>query len=195
MIKKFLNNNFALGFLFKFFLISVFPTHIWTSLMVFNDLEFLSERTTMWDAVGYAGYSYIIALTESVVIALILWGVSFLLPKNWGNQRILSIIGSIYFVLAGASIVDMAAHVFNQYRIAKLYLIGLDHFTFYTYGLILGAILIGIIFVLVILFKSKKGEKIFAEVFDRIMVLSSFYLLMDFAGIVIVILRNMSEKY
>jgi len=52
-----------------------------------------------------------------------------------------SIIGSIYFVLAGASIVDMTAHVFSQYRIAKLYLIGLDRYPFVTYGLILGAIL------------------------------------------------------
>jgi hypothetical protein len=190
-----INKNFTFGFFFKFFLIGAFPTHVWTSLMVFNDLEFLSERTTMWDAVGYAGYSYLIALTESVLVALILWGVSFLLPKNWGQRRVLSIIGSIYFVLAGASIVDMAAHIFAQYRIAKSYLIRLDRYPFVTYGLIVGAILIGIILALVIILKSKKGEKIVSEVFDRIMLLSYFYLLLDFAGIVIVILRNVSENF
>ena len=123
MMKKTVDKNFTFGFLFKFFLISMFPIHIWTSLMVFNDLEFLAERTTMWDSVGYASYSYLIALTESVLVAFILWGVSFLLPKRWSQQRVLSIVGSIYFVLAGASIVDMTAHVFSQYRIAKSYLI------------------------------------------------------------------------
>ena len=195
MTKKFENKNFTFGFLFKFFLIGVFPTHVWTSLMVFNDLEFLAERTTMWDAVGYAGYSYLIALTESVLVALILWGVSFLLPKNWGQRRVLSVVGSIYFVLAGASIVDMAAHVFAQNRIAKSYLIGLDRYPFVTYGLIFGAILSGIILALIFILKSKRGEKIVSEVFDRIMLLSYFYLLLDFAGIVIIILRNVSENF
>jgi len=195
MIKKIVNKNVSFGFWSKFFLIGMFPTHVWTSLMVFNDLEFLSERTTMWDAVGYAGYSYIIALTESILIAFFLWGLSFLLPRNWGQQRVLSVIGSIYFVLAGASIVDMAAHVLAQYRIAKSYLIHLDQDPFVTYGLIVGAILVGIILALVFIFKSKKGEKIVSEIFDRIMLLSYFYLLLDFTGFVIVILRNVSEKY
>jgi len=195
MTKKIVNKNFTFGFLFRFFLIGMFPPHVWTSLMVFNDLEFLSERTTMWDAVGYAGYSYLIALTESVLVALILWGVSFLLPKNWSQGRVLSVVGSIYFVLAGASIVDMTAHVFAQNRITKLYLIGLDRYPFVTYGLIAGAILVGIVLALVFILKSKQGEKIVSEVFDRIMLLSYFYLLFDFTGIVIVILRNVSENY
>jgi len=162
---------------------------------VFNDLEFLSERTTMWDAVGSAGYSYIIALIESILIAFILWGVSFLFPKHWNQQRILNVVGSIYFVLAMASITDMAAHVFAQYRIAKSYLIHLDQDPFVTYGLIVGAILVGIILAFVFIFKNKQGEKIVSEIFDRIMLLSYFYLLLDFAGIGIVILRNVSEKY
>ncbi len=189
------NKNITFGLWFKFFLISMFPTHVWTSLMVFNDLEFLSERTTMWDAVGSAGYSYIIALTESILIAFILWGASFLFPKHWNQQRVLNVVGSIYFVLAGASITDMAAHVFAQYRIAQSYLIHLDQNPFVTYGLIVGAILVGILLALVFIFKNKQGEKIVSEIFDRIMLLSYFYLLLDFAGIVIVILRNVSEKY
>jgi hypothetical protein len=195
MTKKTGNKNFTFGFWFKFFLIGMFPTHVWTSLMVFNDLEFLAERTSMWDAVGYAGYSYLIALTESVLVALILWGLSFLLPRNWSKRRVLNVVGSIYFVLAGASIVDMAAHVFAQNRIANLYLKGLDRYPMVTYGLITGAILIGIILTLVLIFKSKQGEKIVSEVFERIMLLSYFYLLLDFAGIVIIVLRNVSEKY
>jgi len=195
MIKNFVNKNVNFGLWFKFFLISMFPTHVWTSLMVFNDLEFLSERTTMWDAIGYAGYSYIIALTESVLIAFFLWGLSFFLPGSWGQQRILSVVSSIYFVLAGASIVDMTAHILAQYRIAKLYLIGLERYPFITYGLIVGAILAGIILALVFILKNERGEKIASEVFDRIMLLSYFYLLFDFAGIVIVILRNASENF
>ncbi len=97
-------------------------------------------------------------------------------------------------MVAGASIVDMAFHAFNQARISRQYLHGLENFTSLTYALIAAAVLVGIAVSVFLILKTKWGEKTFSEVFDRIILLGYFYLFLDLAGIVIVILRNVSEK-
>jgi len=185
-----LSEKINVNYFFKIFLISLFPTHFWTLLMIFNDLEFVSERTSLWDSIGYAGYSLLFALVESLAIAVLLWIISLAFPKVWNQTRTLSVVGSIYLVIAGASIVDMAAHAFNDVRIAKQYLYGLENFTTLTYFLIIGAILITLSASLVLILKTERGEKVFSDLFDRVMLLSYFYLLLDAIGIVIVVIRN-----
>jgi hypothetical protein len=185
-----LKDKLDLRFIFKLFLVSIFPTHFWTSLMIFNDLEFVAERTDSWDSIGYAGYSLLFALAESLILSIILWMVSLVFPQKWQENRILSVLGSIYLVLAGASIIDMSAHAFSDFRFSKQYLYGLENFTNLTIALIVGAILVAMTIAMLLIFKTKKGEKIFSDFFDRIMVLSYFYLILDFAGLVVVIVRN-----
>lgn len=178
---------------FKTFLIVGFPLHVWALLMVFRDIEFVAERTEMWDAIGYAGYTMMFTLAESLILAVIVWALSLLLPRNWSNQRALSISGSAFLVLAGASIVDMAFHAFNEARISRQYLYGLENFTALTYALIAAAVVVGTALSAFLILKTKWGEKAFAEIFDRIILLGYFYLFLDLAGIIIVILRNVSE--
>ena len=185
-----LKDKLSFRFYFKILLISVFPTHFWALLMVFNDFEFVSERTNTWDAVGYSGYSLLFALAESLIISLVLWMVSLAFPQKWSERRTITVLGSIYMVLATASIVDMLANLYNQYRISKQYLYGLENFTALTYALIIGAILITLTILLLLIFKTKKAEGILADIFERIMLLGYFYLFLDAAGLVIVIIRN-----
>ena len=184
----------SFSYFFKTFLVVGFPLHVWALLMVFRDLEFVAERTEMWDAVGYAGYTLLFTLAESLIFAVIVWGLSLLLPRKWSNQRALSVSGSAFLVVAGASIVDMAFHAFNEARISRQYLYGLENFTALTYALIAAAVVIGIALSVFLILKTKWGEKAFAEIFDRIILLGYFYLFLDLAGIVIVILRNVSEN-
>ena len=184
----------SFSYFFKTFLVIGFPLHVWALLMVFRDIEFVSERTELWDAIGYAGYSLMFTLVESLILALIVWGFSLLLPRKWSNQRALSVSGGAFLVVAGASIVDMAFHAFNQARISRQYIYGLENFTTLTYVLIAAAVVIGIAVSVFLILKTKWGEKLFAEVFDRIILLGYFYLFLDLAGFVIVILRNVSEK-
>jgi hypothetical protein len=181
-------------YFFNTFLICAFPLHLWALLMVFNDLEFIAERTDMWDAVGYAGYALLFVLVESLLLAAIVWGASLLLPRSWSNSRTLLVSGSVFIILAGASIVDMAFFVFPEARISRQYFYGLENFTTLTYGLIFGAVLLAAALAIFLILRTKWGEKAFREVFDRMMLLSYFYLVLDAAGIVIVLLRNLSEK-
>jgi len=184
----------SFSYFFKTFLVIGFPLHVWALLMVFRDIEFIAERTEMWDAVGYAGYTMMFTLVESLILAAIVWALSLLLPRKLSNQRALSVSGSVFLIFAVTSIVDMAFHAFNEARISRQYLYGLDNFTALTSALIAAAVLAGIAVAVFLILKTRWGEKLFAEIFDRIILLGYFYLFLDLAGIIIVILRNVSEK-
>jgi hypothetical protein len=194
MQEKSPHSRISFSYFFKTLLIVGFPLHVWALLMVFRDIEFVAERTEMWDAIGYAGYTMMFTLVESLILSVIVWALSLLLPRKWSHQRALSVSGSAFLVVAGASIVDMAFHAFNEARISRQYLHGLENFTSLTYALIAAAVLIGIAVSVFLILKTKWGERAFAEVFDRIILLGYFYLFLDLAGIIIVILRNVSEK-
>ena len=184
----------SFNFYLKILLIAAFPIHLWSLLMIFRDLEFVSERTEMWDAVGYAGYALMLALVESMLVALIIWGLSFVLPKKWTTSRTFTVIASLYLILAGASIADMAFHAFNEVRISKQYLYGLATYPTLTYALIAGAIVVASVIVVILIHKSEKFEKAVSEIYERFTLLSYFYLVMDVIGIIIVIVRNVSES-
>ncbi|HKJ28167.1 MAG TPA: hypothetical protein VJ965_11040 [Anaerolineales bacterium] len=176
--------------LWKIFLLTAFPIHVWNLLMVFKDMEFVTERSEMWGAIGYAGYSLLYAFLESIIIAILIWIISLLIPRKWDQTRAFTALISVYFVLAGASAVEQAAYAFEQYRIAKQFIYGLENFTTLTYGLIIGAIFLAIAGLLLLIYKTKNGGKALAEFYDRLILLSYLYLVLDAAGIVIVIIRN-----
>ena len=177
-------------YFWKIFLLAAFPIHVWNLLMIFKDMEFVTERSEMAGAIGYAGYSLIVALAESLIFGLLLWGISLLLPKKWPETRSIAVLFSAYFVLSGASMVEQAFNAWNEVRISRQFLYGMEHFTTLTYALIIVAILLAIAVLLLIVFKTKKGEAALADFYERLMLLSYLYLLLDIAGIVIVINRN-----
>jgi hypothetical protein len=179
---------------FRLFLLAAFPIHLWSLLMIFRDVEFLSERTNMWDAVGISGYTLLIALIESLLAALILLGVISILPGKWAEGQRFSIISSLYMILAGASIVDMAFHAFSKARISQQYLHGLETYPSLTYGLIAGAVLLFCVLVTGLILRSKKVENLLTEFYDRIMLLSYLYLALDMVGIALVIVRNINAQ-
>lgn len=193
LARKSKSPRLSLAYFFQLLLIVTFPLHVWALIMVFRDIEFVSERTELWDGIGYAGYSLMFSLGESLILTLIVWLLSLLLPQKWNTQRTLSITGSLFLILAIASIVDMAFHAFDDVRISKQYLHGLATYPTLTYALIAGAVILSMAAVVWVILKSGRGEKLFAAVFDRIMLLSYFYLFLDVVGLVIVILRNVSE--
>ncbi|MBN2045031.1 MAG: hypothetical protein JW757_08435 [Anaerolineales bacterium] len=195
MTEKIKNSRLSFGYWFKLFLIVAFPLHVWGLLMIFRDIEFITERTNLWDAFGYSGYSLLFILVESILLSVIVWALSLLLPKGWGESRMLAVTGSLFSILAGASIVDMAFHAFSEVRISKQYLYGLKNFTATTYALISAAVIAAMVISLLLILKTNKGEKVFTEIFERVSMLGYLYLFLDAAGIAIVILRNLSEKY
>ena len=90
--------------------------------------------------------------------------------------------------------VDMTANIFDELRISRQYLYGLENFTAQTYGLIAAAIILASAAAIFIILQGKKAADWIAEFFERVSTLSYFYLFLDAIGIIIVILRNVSRK-
>ena len=193
MVTQRKNYRTSFGFFWKIFLLTTFPIHVWNLLMVFKDMEFINKRTELDDAIGYASYSLIGALVESLILAVVLWLITLPLPKKWSETRTVTVVASVYFVLAGASAIEQAAHAFDQFRISKQFLYGLENFTGLTFGLIIGAILLAIVIMMLLIFKTNRGQEIIAEIYGRLTLLSYLYLIFDLAGIVIVIFRNIPK--
>lgn len=179
-------------YFFKFFLTISFPTHFWTLLMVFRDIEFVTERTDLGGTAGYAGYSVLIALAEGLIFSIAIWGLSLVVARKMDKDTIFTLLVSLYYVIAFASMLDMAAHVFDQVRISRQYLYGLAKYPEVTYSLVAGSILVGWIASLLLVLKSAKAARIIQEVLERIMLLSYLYLFLDAVGIIVIIWRNLT---
>ena len=50
--------------LWTLFLMCALPLHIWTLILAFRDLPWLTDRTNAWDAFGVMSYGLIFALVE-----------------------------------------------------------------------------------------------------------------------------------
>jgi hypothetical protein len=173
-----------------------FLIHVWAILQIFQDLSWIAERTNMWDAIGVGAYGLTIALVESIFLFLIAILLGFLISTRWDPVKRISlmgtlviiisiwaILGQLYFILGWslpASWIQMLANTAHPLRI--LYLI---------------LYLIALVFVGPSVFlpvyaqlKSDKLGQMTYGFFDRLSTLVIMYLVLDFASIVIVIIRN-----
>ncbi len=169
-----------------------FPLHLWTLLLAFRDLSWLTDRTNAWDAVGVASYGLVFALIESVTIFLVLVLLGFLVSKQWGQNRrialltILALIVSLWamvsqlFFLLGISpsgwILNSLAQTAHPVRIMYIAFL----------VVVTPTILVPAWLVL----RSDKFFQFLQVLIDRLSLLTMFYLVFDFIGLVIVIIRN-----
>ena len=184
-------DRFNFQYFSQFFLTISFPIHFWSLMMVFRDFESVASRTYSADAVGYAGYSLVFALAESLMVSLLFWGLSLVIARKLDRSKVLSILVGLFYLLAGANIVDMLAHINNQVRISRQYLHGLEQYPEITYSLIAGAILVGFVILLILILKPTKAAKFIAEVLERITMLGYLFLFLDLVGLIIVLIRNL----
>lgn len=189
--------KFSKGDIFTLFLIVSFPIHLWSIFLIFQDFQWVMERTvSLWDAVGYASYSLAIALVESILISLLLFLSGFLLPKQWNIKQILSVLGILIFVISFWAIINQLYFFYGPTWSSKFQdlFIASEHPVRWYYVFVTS--IIGLVLTLVaapIFFTSRgqKLSKITGEIFDRIIILSAIYIFLDFIGIIIVIVRNL----
>ncbi|HKJ28020.1 MAG TPA: hypothetical protein VJ965_10305 [Anaerolineales bacterium] len=189
--------NIQLGFRFtkkiawKFFLVVGFPIHFWALLLWFQDFDTVAQRTNAWDAFGEGGYFLSYALFESVVIFAVLILILLLLPRKWDQEAVFVIAGTLYLIAAAWFMVEqgrylpmvspeswIGAHIQRDITLAS------------NTGKLL-ALLIPITFIVPLygLIRFEKARTALTALFDRLGVLSLLYLFLDFAGLVIVLIR------
>lgn len=178
--------------LWSLFLICAFPLHVWTIILAFRDFSWVTERTNSWDALGVVSYGLIFAFIESVVVFLVAILLGFLISKKWSEDRRITLMGILVFI---ASLWAMVSYLYFMLGWALsgetiLFFAGLAHPLRFLYAISLALVAPTVALPAYFVLRSEKFLKGVQGFFERLSLLTLFYLFFDFVGLVIVIIRN-----
>lgn len=178
--------------LWALFLICAFPLHVWTIILAFRDFSWVSERTNSWDAIGVVSYGLVFAFFESVLVFLIAILLGFLVSRKWSEDRRLTLVGSLVFI---TSLWAMASYLFFMLNVSipgdtLAFLAGLSHPLRFLYAFGLVVVVPTVLIPAYLILRSDKALKGMQSFFERLSLLTMFYLFFDVVGLVIVIVRN-----
>jgi hypothetical protein len=178
--------------LWSLFLVCAFPLHVWTFILAFRDFSWVSERTNSWDAVGVVSYGLLFALIESIVIFLVTVLLGFLISKKWSEERRITLMGTLMLI---ASLWAMASYLYFMIQVTLsedtiTFLVNLAHPLRLIYAVCLALVGITIALPTYFILRSEKFLQSLKGFFERLSLLTLFYLFFDFVGLVIVIIRN-----
>lgn len=178
--------------LWTVFAVGAFPLHVWTLVLFFRDYSWIAERTNSWDAIGVGSYGLLIAFVESIFVFFIASALRFVLPVCWVEDQWVTLIGILLIYCEVWTILGQLYYLMDLSLPIKLlnFLTSQAHPLWFLYGGMLVAV--GLPLMLTIHFqirnpKFRSGLYLF---FDRVALLTSLYLFLDFLGLVIVLLRN-----
>ena len=178
--------------LWSLFLMCALPQHAWTLVLAFRDLDWLTNRTNAWDAVGVLCYGLLFAFVESVLLFVVAALLGLLLPKRWEPARRTALLGVWVLVL---SVWAMLAQLFflTGARVPDWVLsllVRSGHPLWVIYGVLL--VVVGATFVLPgwAVMGPGRGVRVVGGLIDRLGLLAMFYLFFDVVALVVVVIRN-----
>jgi hypothetical protein len=179
--------------LWSLFLICAFPLHFWTIILVFNDVEWLANRSDIWDSIGVASYGLVFAFVESLFLFLAAALLGLLIPLKWSVERRVALMSVLVFILAAWA---MAAQFYffigTPFPVNWLMFFASVSrplvFLYVTaFALILPTVLIPTWLVL----KYEKPLMFVSVTLEKISLLTAFYLVFDIFGLSVLALRNL----
>lgn len=179
---------------FNLFLVSAFPLHLWTILMMMRDINWVAERSTTWDAVGFSGYALLYTLAESVFLFGFVLLLSLLLPRHWNKTLRFTVLSVVAFVLAGWSIMEQLILIVLWTRLqalpVRLPFLAAGRWVPLTITAVLVTLSIAV--PLALLSKSEKLHRNVFNILERLTILSGLYLFLDAVAFVVVLVRNLT---
>ena len=178
--------------LWSLFLVCAFPLHLWTIILAFRDFSWVSERTNSWDAVGVLSYGLIFAFIESVVVFLVIVLLGFLVSKKWNEDRRTALLCNLVFI---ASLWAMVIYLYFILQMSVSwqiinFLAGSKHPLRFLYAISLAFVGVSVALPTYYVLRSDKFVRFLRGLFERLSLLTQFYLVFDFIGLVIVVIRN-----
>jgi len=178
--------------LWSLFLMCAFPLHFWTLLLAFRDISWLTERSNLWDAIGVASYGLVFAFVESLMVFLIVALLGLLISTKWEEARRVALLSTLMLALSLWAMYGQAYFIWNMSPSDLV--LKLMTQSGHPYRIIFGITLIEVaLTVAVSAFLVLRWDKFFhfmKEAIDRLSLLTSLYLALDFFGLVIVVIRN-----
>ncbi len=180
--------------LWSLFLMSVFPQHLWTLILVFRDMSWIIKRTNVWDAIGNASYAMVYAFFESVMVFCVLVLMGLITPKRWGVNKRIAFLTVLFLTAAIWGMVSQLLYLWTiwlpQSVLQTIAETGRPLFMLYLISLALVGLTVTLpVFTFLV---WKKAIPVTLDFMDRISTLSTLYLFLDVVGLVIVVIRNLS---
>ena len=190
---NFVTSRYSKQGLWTLFLVCVFPLHLWTLILAFRDISWVTERTNAWDAIAVVSYGMIFALAESVLMFLVLVFVGFLTPWRWESERRIAFLAFLVLILAAWAMISQLLFLWNVSLPASAieYLRNSDHPVRITYAVCLMVITPTVLLPAYSFIKTNKAVTVMQNLMERFSLLSMFYLAFDLLGIFIILVRNL----
>jgi len=179
--------------LWYLFVMCAFPLHLWTILLVFQDVGWVTERTNSWDAVGVASYGLLFALVESILLFLVFSAIGFILPRYWKTKKRVSFIMLLVMILSIWGMIGQLLFIWNinlPWSVIH-FLANSGHPLRLLYILALSIVIPTVSTPVYIFLKSEDAIARVKNIADQLSLLTGLYLLFDVIGIIIVIIRNL----
>jgi len=169
-----------------------FPLHAWTIILVLRDVSWVTIRTNAWDALGVASYGLLFAFIESLLLFMVFALLGFLISRKWMEDRRIALLSVLFFM---AALWAMMSQLYYLLGISipgwvNNFLAQSNHPVRIIYGVGIPLVVFSVLLPAYMVLRSDKFFRFMRELIDRLSLLTTFYLFLDFIGLVIVIVRN-----
>ena len=190
---NFIAQRYSKQGLWSLFLICAFPLHLWTLILAFRDISWVTERTNAWDAIGVVSYGLIFAFVESVVIFLIFALLGLLTPKQWESDRRITFLAFLVLITSVWGMIGQLLFLWNVSlpEQAIEFLRRSNHPLRIMYAACLIVVTPTVLLPAYSFIRSKKAVTVMQNLMERLALLTSFYLFFDVLGLIIIIIRNL----
>ena len=190
---NFITSRYSRKGLWSLFLICAFPLHLWTLILAFRDVSWLTERTNVWDAVGVISYGMIFALVESLLVFLVLILVGLSTPRQWEVNKRIAFLAFLILILSVWAMISQLLFLWNVSLPAPAvdYLRHSDHPFRILYGACLLVVTATILLPAYSFLRTENAVTVMQNLMERFSLLSTFYLAFDLLGLIIILVRNL----
>jgi hypothetical protein len=179
--------------LWSLFLVCAFAPHAWTILLALRDFSWVTERTNSWDAVGNLSYGLVFAFLESGVVFLAVALLGLLVSQKWGEQRRVTLMGMLALVAGLWAIAGQLYFMLGLSLPESLSgsLARSTHPLRWLYAGAMALVLPTVLAPALLILRSERVFRLARGMNERLALLSSFYLILDVAGLVVLLVRNL----
>jgi len=156
-----------------------FPVFIWSIYNVLKEVPAWVLRLNTWDLVGTIAYTQVYALFESALIFIMLVLTAAILPNFLFRKKFIALVAILVFV---TSIWFILAH-FNDEKMREW---GARQFL--SWGLLYA---LSVMTSFLMVHRLGWVQKLIEKVVQRLNVLTLVYVLLGFASLIIVVIRNL----
>jgi hypothetical protein len=166
------------------FLLCVFPIHIWSLIAFLREVPGYVLRYTVWEMISILAYVQVFAFVETGLVLIILLALAFFLPRWILLDRFVAQ-GTLFVLVTTLWIVP----IHYQSRIATALSLDVTGYLVMIWFWIMSylAVLVGFS---ILLRRRDRFETGITGFVERLALLSVAYLLVDFASLSIVTIRN-----